>query len=256
MRTHSMVEPYSKVERASSASPYNFPQHSDRMTEQSGSTHRNSLPRMSIASLLNPSDNEARYCNASGSSPHPIDIDAAVTQFHEYLKTSRDGQALFHTSILPDQGDRRPSSAPSLPNDSSVMSNTNISVSTDAHNRQFRPIYTDEQSHFIWFQIVDLKRDWDDALKEFRKIFPDTRRNKSGLQCRYYRVIGTEGLHQRQMTKKSDNFSSYGFWPTKKIRYDWMQEYASRLPGMYTRNVARYIAYLEKVFKTTRCCES
>ena len=51
--------------------------------------------------------------------------------------------------------------------------------------REARPPYSPEQKAFIWYHKDDLDHDWDAVTDEYKQRFP--RREKTGLQCQYYR---------------------------------------------------------------------
>ena len=90
--------------------------------------------------------------------------------------------------------------------------------------REFRPTYTEEQVHFIWYHRVDLGWEWKEVLNAFHSQFPGTLRGASGIQCKYYRHLEGHGIPQvRQRDRKAMAAQEYGIRAWTGLWYSWMR---------------------------------
>ncbi|KAL8643036.1 MAG: hypothetical protein Q9228_000332 [Teloschistes exilis] len=91
-------------------------------------------------------------------------------------------------------------------------------------SREFRPTYSDEEIHFIWYCRDDLQWEWRAVRDAFRKEFPNKqRRAVGGIQCKYYRHLEGEGIPQlRQRNRKVSAVEEYGMRANTGLWYEWM----------------------------------
>ena len=218
-------ELYSPI--ANHAQDYRRPGPNFQSNEQE-SGNNSSRRQMRIENLLNPVEEDT---GSSAASSYNSSLENSQITGHGWGQPARFLTSLKLSSSERHDPPRRPSVASSLSSDDST---------TNKESRGFRPPYTLEQQHFLWFFIIDLNRSWDETLRQFGRTFPSEVRNKGGLQCKFYRVLSDEGLQKRDLNKKerqadvkrmTGDPDRYGFWLRKRIRYPWMHDYASRLPG-------------------------
>ncbi|KAL9586930.1 MAG: hypothetical protein Q9212_000602 [Teloschistes hypoglaucus] len=91
-------------------------------------------------------------------------------------------------------------------------------------SREFRPTYSDEEIHFIWYCRIDLQWEWRDVRDAFGKEFPNgQRRDVGGIQCKYYRHLEGEGIPQvRARNRKVSAVEEYGMRAKTGLWYEWM----------------------------------
>lgn len=91
--------------------------------------------------------------------------------------------------------------------------------------REFRPTYTEEEVHFIWYHRVDLGWEWKEVLNAFHSQFPAGKsRGASGIQCKYYRHLEGHGIPQvRQRDRKAMAAQEYGIRARTGLWYPWMR---------------------------------
>ncbi|KAL8802049.1 MAG: hypothetical protein Q9182_004062 [Xanthomendoza sp. 2 TL-2023] len=90
--------------------------------------------------------------------------------------------------------------------------------------REFRPTYTEEEVHFIWYHRVDLGWEWKEVLNAFHSQFPGRLRGASGIQCKYYRHLEGHGIPQvRQRDRKAMASQEYGIRARTGLWYPWMR---------------------------------
>ncbi|KAL8999074.1 MAG: hypothetical protein Q9169_001962 [Polycauliona sp. 2 TL-2023] len=90
--------------------------------------------------------------------------------------------------------------------------------------REFRPTYTEEEVHFIWYHRVDLGWEWKEVLNAFHSQFPGKLRGASGIQCKYYRHLENNGIPQvRQRDRKAMAAQEYGIRARTSLWYPWMR---------------------------------
>lgn len=108
---------------------------------------------------------------------------------------------------------------------SSVMSRTS-SVSKSTQPRAPRPKYSAEEDHFIWYQRIDLEKDWKEVSQAFNEYFRDRHRDgESGLQCRFYRILDAAGIPNIRSLKNSnekERIAQFGLVEQTRYRYSWM----------------------------------
>ncbi|KAL8731458.1 MAG: hypothetical protein Q9166_003433 [cf. Caloplaca sp. 2 TL-2023] len=90
--------------------------------------------------------------------------------------------------------------------------------------REFRPTYTEEEVHFIWYHRIDLGWEWKEVLNAFHTQFPGRLRGASGIQCKYYRHLEGHGIPQvRQRDRKAMAAQEYGLRARTGLWYPWMR---------------------------------
>lgn len=73
-----------------------------------------------------------------------------------------------------------------------------------------RYTYSKEQAAFIWHCRIDLGMSWDQVKMEYGNHWNQIR-DKSGLQCKYYRMLSEHGIHgvreqsRRRSTSDADS---------------------------------------------------
>ncbi|MCJ1340868.1 hypothetical protein MMC09_006164 [Bachmanniomyces sp. S44760] len=91
--------------------------------------------------------------------------------------------------------------------------------------REFRPTYTQEENHFLWYHREDLRMDWTDVKRAFMEQFPHRdRKGVQGIQCKYYRFTEEIGLPKIRQRTRGPADRNYGI----RIRlpgvwYPWMR---------------------------------
>lgn len=95
--------------------------------------------------------------------------------------------------------------------------------------RANRPKYSAEEEAFIWFHRVDLDQEWDTVVFAFNNHFRHSHhRDKSGLECKLYRVLSRYGIPQIREWRRRGNrmvqevTTYHGIVETTHIRYPWM----------------------------------
>ena len=100
----------------------------------------------------------------------------------------------------------------------------NWSKKAQSKPRDFRPAYEIEQGHFLWFLKIDEGLDWNSIYDAFQATFPQSNRDKPGLQCKFYRVLNEYGMpSQRELARlpREQLSSQYGFLSNRTERYSW-----------------------------------
>ncbi|EXJ61458.1 uncharacterized protein A1O5_11774 [Cladophialophora psammophila CBS 110553] len=88
--------------------------------------------------------------------------------------------------------------------------------------------YTPEQAYFIWYYRTDLEQAWDEVEKAFQRQFGEDRK-KPGLQCKFYRLLGEEGVEKVREQAKSghrtlgDKVGKFGVVQRTTARFPWMR---------------------------------
>ena len=100
------------------------------------------------------------------------------------------------------------------------------SFSRSAQPRAPRPKYSIEEDHFIWYQRIDLEKDWKEVSQAFNEHFRDRHRDgESGLQCRFYRILDAAGIPNIRSLKNSNDkerIALFGLVEQTRYRYSWM----------------------------------
>ena len=107
-----------------------------------------------------------------------------------------------------------------------------LSMKAQAKPRDFRPAYEIEQGHFLWFFKIDKGLDWNSIYDAFKVTFPQSHRDKPGLQCKFYRVLSEYGMpNQRELARLPTEQlrSQYGFQSNRRERYSWSFKHGSGL---------------------------
>ncbi len=109
---------------------------------------------------------------------------------------------------------------------SSSVSSRRGSISRSAQPRGPRPKYSAEEDHFIWYQRIDLEKDWKEVSHAFNEHFRDRHRDgESGLQCRFYRILDAAGIPNIRSLKNSnekERIAQFGLVEQTRYRYSWM----------------------------------
>ncbi|KIW95843.1 uncharacterized protein Z519_02907 [Cladophialophora bantiana CBS 173.52] len=88
--------------------------------------------------------------------------------------------------------------------------------------------YTPEQAYFIWYYRTDLEQAWDEVERAFQRQFGEDRK-KPGLQCKFYRLLGEEGVAKVREQAKSghrtqgDKVGKFGVVQRTTARFPWMR---------------------------------
>lgn len=188
-----------------------------RLGEDPYPSNRRRPSVMSIAAVLNDPDDE----------PEPI----LPTNDHQTQPTTP------YTNDLPIRSRTHPPHQEALAYSASTCTRPRAdSSSTQSSDgmasslrRPNRPKYSDEEIAFIWFHRVDLRQEWDVIVRAFNLQFRHSHlRDKSGLECKLYRVLGANSLPQIREWRKRGNRGAeeaipyYGIIETTSIRYPWM----------------------------------
>ena len=100
------------------------------------------------------------------------------------------------------------------------------SLSRPTQPRAPRPKYSMEEDHFIWYQRIDLEKDWKEVSHAFNEYFRDRHRDgESGLQCRFYRILDAAGVPNIRSLKNSNDkerIAQFGLVQQTRYRYTWM----------------------------------
>ncbi|KAL9100166.1 MAG: hypothetical protein Q9163_004431 [Psora crenata] len=190
-------------------------------------TNYNNNPRrrlMAIQNMLNPSDSDVR----TSTSPS-IGSDSGLDDDGRSLRLSAvSGDLTPSPSFQGGSGRGRLTSSSSLSGSgSSNSSRSSSSPDIQARSRSFRPAYNLEMADFIWFLKVDRNRPWDEILTDFNRQFSEDHREKSGLQCKYYRHIKRYGVTRTRAQGRAAGFPNrYGMLTNTGRRYPWMDRYA------------------------------
>lgn len=90
-----------------------------------------------------------------------------------------------------------------------------------------RQKYQDEQSFFIWYHRTDLGLPWDQVMRLYRRYWKEDR-EKSGLQCKFYRILSQYNVDKvRKQTKLGRSGTK-----EKKGRFGVIQRTNRRFPWM------------------------
>ena len=183
---------------------------SDRSFHGNYDAHRSqqNTPRrrsMAIHDMLNPLEGD--------SSPSPQSIHMEIDQDRQRSRSSNSNASSRRPS--PDQshsGRRR----------TSTMSPR---TSGTRAPRQFRPPYSDEEVHFIWYHRIDLGYEWSDITRAYNAQFPQRQREGfGGIQCKYYRLRDAYNIPKVRLRNRSTSpAETYGMQTTTGLRYPWMK---------------------------------
>ena len=89
--------------------------------------------------------------------------------------------------------------------------------------------YSEEEAIFCWYHRVDLGMPWDRVAEEFGRRWPHLHRKKSGLQCKFYRLLDDFGVEK--VREKSRHGHDHG-GPTYTTKVRLVDRVATRYPWM------------------------
>lgn len=184
---------------------------------------RKSRPRsdpsnpMAISSIVN-DDNHSERETAPRTRSHSIQLPPLERSLHTSRQRSDPfiyGPCYQSTSSFAVQ------QAPENPN-SPTSSEKSMTI------RAPRPKYEIEQIFFIWYHRTDLSLPWDEVLHKYREQFQQSRQ-KTGLQCKFYRLLDDWGVERvRAQVRNShrtsnDSVGAYGVIQRTWHRFAWMR---------------------------------
>ncbi|KIX95766.1 uncharacterized protein Z520_08474 [Fonsecaea multimorphosa CBS 102226] len=185
--------------------------------------HRGRPDKMSIASVLNDDDQDRDQ-----------KTEDLTIQFNNVQLTEDD---LENRDFAKDRG----SETPSVISIDSIMAGRK--------RRRPRPSckkYGVEQVYFIWYHRIDLGQDWDDIEREFHHQFGEARK-KSGLQCKFYRVLGEKNIEKVRQQGRSghrgrgNKIDKFGVVERTSQRFPWMRpEDRSKKPTCETHSERKW----------------
>lgn len=212
---------YSTVNHTSSR-PYGS--HGQTLTRVDSVSRRRG---MAIEDMLNPSrEEDTSSASDSSSSDEAEDYRRRPSSSSQRRLASTQSRVSSHRQHSPRS---RRQSPPRRGGATSSAQANDVPV----RSREFRPKYTEEEDHFMWFHKDDLRFSWEQVHREYKKHFPDAPRDRvNGLQCRYYRVIEKHGCpKKRAQDHMVENSKAYNMWERTRRSYAWMDPYANQLTG-------------------------
>ena len=189
---------------------------------------------MEIASVLNDSSsdhNDPLHTNEHRKQQTDSRLAQLLTQ--RAARPSRQGTTARSAPVT----DRpRTSSSPTLSGRSgassvspSRCSRRSLVTRASSPRRANRPKYSAEEEAFIWFHRVDLDQEWDTVVFAFNRQFQHSHhRDKSGLECKLYRILSHYGIPQIREWRRRGNrmvqevTTYHGIVESTHIRYPWM----------------------------------
>lgn len=104
------------------------------------------------------------------------------------------------------------------------MPSTSSRSSATRAPRQFRPPYSEEEIHFIWYHRIDLGYEWSDIARAYNAQFPQRQREGfGGIQCKYYRLREAYNIPRVRLRNRSSSpVNAYGMQSTTGLSYPWM----------------------------------
>lgn len=185
--------------------------------------------RMSIDWLLNEDDQSASVQDGSPSLPQSHETRHTQQQeswaAHSYLRPVSPSTNTLFSIVGQSQNSAHASLTVRQHRTASVSSRTS-SLSRPSQPRAPRPKYSMEEDHFIWYQRIDLEKDWKEVSHAFNEYFRDRHRDgESGLQCRFYRILDAAGVPNIRSLKNSNDkerIAQFGLVRQTRYRYTWM----------------------------------
>ena len=190
---------------------------------------------MTIQDMLNPLNEDAARSpqySSSQSSEDEGKFPKFSTSAHSSHRENRSRGFRPHSdrvSKSPRPGARfcRPSTTPSAKSQQGKLPR---SPDVPARSRPFRPSYSREEVAFIWYLRIDRGYLWPDIRDAFNARFArsdDERREVSGLQCRYYRLVTENEIPQvRNRRRDRDVVNDYGYETRartgRQVWYPWL----------------------------------
>ena len=188
--------------------------HRDRSSQENHDAHCSpqNTPRrrsMAIHDLLNPSDGERSASPRDQSSRVESDEDSQMSG-----SPNSDASSEQPTSTQSNHGRRR------------RMSSMSSRPPVTRAPRQFRPPYSDEEIHFIWYHRIDLGYEWSDITRAYNAQFPQRQRDGfGGIQCKYYRLREAYNIPKVRLRDRSSSpVEAYGMHSTTGLLYPWMKK--------------------------------
>ena len=162
---------------------------------------------MAIHDMLNPEEGES----SAGSRNHSAQVES-------------DEDRQLSRSPASQGSSRRPSPPHSNHNRRRTFPTSSRSPVARAP-RQFRPPYSDEEIHFIWYHRIDLGYEWSDITRVYNAQFPQRRREGfGGIQCKYYRLREAYNIPRvRNRDRSNSPAEAYGMRSTTGLSYPWMK---------------------------------
>ncbi|MCJ1468616.1 hypothetical protein MMC07_007245 [Pseudocyphellaria aurata] len=119
----------------------------------------------------------------------------------------------------------RPTSSSSVNGRPRTSSSASSSPGTK-ERRPFRPAYSDEEAHFIWYCRIDLGYNWWYLTNAYNARFPDRpRASIGGIQCKYYRHCEATGIPKvRDRGRGARQVLKYGMRSRTGLTYPWMRD--------------------------------
>ena len=167
---------------------------------------------MTIQDMLNPSDEEVKHSPKTKSSQLISDKDLRLSANHSRTPVSRQSKK----SPRSDTHTRRSASYTSKDGSRRLSRRRTRSASSSSKTAQktraFRPAYSIEEQHFIWYLRIDRGYLWPDILDAFNARFSRNggQRKLNGLQCRYYRLLDQHGIPQLRTFGTADVVQKHG----------------------------------------------
>ena len=183
---------------------------------------------MAIHDMLNPVEGESSMSNRYRAAHPHLESDEGSR-----MSTSPN---LNGSSGRPSPNQSSPSPIRSTPSPNQLGSNPNRLNRTHRHMssrssaarapRQFRPPYSDEEVHFIWYHRIDLGYEWSDITRAYNAQFPLRQREGfGGIQCKYYRLRDAYNIPRvRHRNRSTSPAETYGMRTTTGLSYPWMRD--------------------------------
>ena len=180
-----------------------FQEDHDVSRSQWNNPHRRS---MAIHDMLNSSDEDSSTPSRHQSLRVGSEEDRQMSRFPNINDSSERS-----SSTLSNHGRRR-------------MPSTSSRSSVTRAPRQFRPPYSEEEIHFIWYHRIDLGYEWSDIARAYNAQFPQRQREGfGGIQCKYYRLREAYNIPRVRLRNRSSfSENAYGMQSTTGLSYPWM----------------------------------
>ncbi|KIW99655.1 uncharacterized protein Z518_11068 [Rhinocladiella mackenziei CBS 650.93] len=171
--------------------------------------------KMKIACILNDQSNDQN--NDGSSSPTSIDMR------HAYILKSEDN------------GSSSSPYSPSPTDDGAISQNTRRKIKHRIIRRRAQKKYGDERAYWIWYNRIDLNRSWDILTNDYCHVWNE-KREKGGLQCKFYRLLGEHRILKvrKQMAKKRKGYpvERFGMVERTNLRFPWMLDRHRQQPPL------------------------
>ncbi len=181
---------------------------------------------MAIHDMLNPLEGESSMSHRCRP-PHLESDEESRTSISPNLNGSSGRPSPNQSSPSPMRSTPSPNQLASNPNGLSRTHRRMSSRSSAARApRQFRPPYSDEEVHFIWYHRIDLGYEWSDITRAYNAQFPLRQREGfGGIQCKYYRLRDAYNIPRvRHRDRSTSPAEAYGMRTTTGLSYPWMRD--------------------------------